>query len=79
MNTEITFYQSLICPRFIRVRRILGKIKEDYPDLIITKFESITKFLKRELHTLPAIKINKTILYGKEITENRILIELGLQ
>jgi hypothetical protein len=38
----------------------------------------VTKLLKGELRTLPAIKINDTMLYGKEITEKRILDELGL-
>ncbi len=78
MNPEIIFFQSLICPRCIRVRQILNTIQNNYPNLIIKKVGSITKFLKRELKTLPAVKIDETILYGKEITKNRILDELGL-
>ncbi|MFX1285962.1 MAG: hypothetical protein ACFFB5_20130 [Promethearchaeota archaeon] len=47
-------------------------------NLIIKKVGSVIKFLKRDLKTLPEVKIGETILYGKEITENRILNELGL-
>ncbi len=78
MNPEIIFFQSLICPRCIRVRQILNTIQNNHPNLIIKKVDSIKKFLKRELKTSPAVKIGETILYGKEITENRILGELRL-
>lgn len=78
MNPDIIFFQSLICPRCVRVRRILNKIQNDHPNLNFENVGSITKFLRREVKTLPAIKIGETIFYGKEITENRILEELGL-
>lgn len=78
MNTEIIFFHSLICPRCIRVRRLLNKLRKNYPELSITKVGSVTKVLRRELYTLPAIQIGETILYGKEITEKQIKAELGL-
>ena len=78
MNHQIIFFHSLICPRCIRVRRILKKIEEDYPNVKIKKVGSVSKFLKGELRTLPAMKIGEIMLYGKEITEERILNEIGL-
>ncbi|MFX0121327.1 MAG: hypothetical protein ACFFB2_12800 [Promethearchaeota archaeon] len=79
MNQEIIFLHSLICTRCLRVRRIVNKIQKNHPELDIKKVGSVTKFLKRELRTLPALKVGRTVLYGKEITELRILTELGLE
>ncbi len=78
MNHQIVFFHSIICPRCIRARKILNKIEKNYPNVNIIRVGSVTKFLKGELRTLPAIKIHKTILYGKEITEERILNEIRL-
>lgn len=79
MNQDIIFFHSLICPRCIRVRRLVNTIHKNHPELDIKKGGSVTKFLNRELLTLPALRIGKTVLYGKEITENRIIAELRLE
>ncbi|MFW9905490.1 MAG: hypothetical protein ACFFFH_14205 [Candidatus Thorarchaeota archaeon] len=78
MSYQITFFHSLICPRCIRARRIMRKIEENHPNIKIKRVGSVTKFLKGDLRTLPAVKINDIMLYGKEITEKRILDEIGL-
>ena len=78
MSHQIIFYHSLICPRCIQARKILKKIEGKYSNVKIKRVGSVTKLLKGELRTLPAIKINDIMLYGKEITEKRILDEIGL-
>ncbi|MFX0124410.1 MAG: hypothetical protein ACFFAE_12280 [Candidatus Hodarchaeota archaeon] len=78
MNHQVIFFHSLICPRCIRARKIMKKIEENYPNVKIHRIGSVTKFLKGELRTLPAIKIGDILLYGKEITEERIIEEIGL-
>ncbi len=78
MNNEIIFFHSRICRRCVRVRRLLNKIQEEHPDLVLKKTESLTRVLRRKVYTLPAVKINDIFIYGKEITEDRILRELGL-
>ncbi|UCG01148.1 MAG: hypothetical protein JSW11_16210 [Candidatus Heimdallarchaeota archaeon] len=78
MQHQVIFFHSLICPRCIRVRKIMRKIENNYPNVKIKRVGSVTKFLKGELRTLPAVKINNFMLYGKEITEERILDKIGL-
>ena len=56
----------------------MSKIEENHPNIKIIRVGSITRFLKGDLRTLPAVKINEIMLYGKEITEKRILDEIGL-
>ena len=74
--TEIIFYHSKICPRCIRTRHLVNEIEEEFKNVDIIRLGSVTKFLKRELHTLPALQIGEKIFYGKEITRENILIEL---
>lgn len=76
MNHQIIFFHSLICPRCIQARKILNKIEQNYPNVNIKRVGSVYKFLKGDLRTLPAIKIGEIILYGKEITEKRLLDEI---
>ncbi len=78
MNSSIIFYHSRICVRCIRVRRLLNEIKTQYPEIKITEVLSINKLLDRELKTIPAIKINNKMIYGKNITKEIVLSELNL-
>ncbi|MFX0086426.1 MAG: glutaredoxin domain-containing protein [Candidatus Hodarchaeota archaeon] len=78
MNSSIIFYHSRICMKCIRVRRLLNEIKTQYPEIKIIKVLSINKYIKRELKTIPAVKINNKMIYGKDITKNIILSELNL-
>ncbi len=75
--TEIIFYHSLICPRCIRPRRLLNELENEFKNLNFLRIGAVTKFLTRELYTLPALQIGENILYGKEITRENILSELG--
>ncbi|MFX1516744.1 MAG: hypothetical protein ACFFC6_10565 [Promethearchaeota archaeon] len=78
MSYQVTLFHSLICPRCIRARKIIKKIEENYPNIKIKRVGSVTRILKGDLRTLPAVKINSTMLYGKEITEKRISDEIGI-
>jgi hypothetical protein len=71
--TEITFYHSKICPRCIAPRKLLKELEEEFPHLKIKRIGAISHFIRRELYTLPAVRIDDTILYSKEITREKIL------
>ena len=74
---EIVFYHSKICPRCIRVRKILKDLEKENPEIKIKRIGAISHFLKRDLYTLPALQIDDTILYGKDITRENILKNLS--
>ncbi|MFX0182446.1 MAG: hypothetical protein ACFE95_05110 [Candidatus Hodarchaeota archaeon] len=74
---EIDFYYFKFCPRCVKKLRLLNELEKEYSDIIIRRTASLTKFIKRDLYTLPALQIGETILYGKEITRERILKELN--
>ena len=74
---EIIFYHSTICPRCFKPRKLLKELERDYPNLSIKRVGAITRFLGRKLRTLPAVQIGETILYGNEISKERVLQELS--
>jgi glutaredoxin len=76
---EIDFYYFKFCPRCIKKLKLMNELEKEYPNIIIKRTPSLTKFIKRDLYTLPALQIGETILYGKEITKERILKELNFR
>ncbi len=76
MAKKITFFHSKICMKCIRVRRILGELEQERPDLEIERIGSLDRLITRKIRTIPAIKINDSFLFGSEITKEKILAEL---
>ena len=74
--TEITFYHSKICPRCVAARKLLKELETEFPHLKIKRIGAISHLVKREIYTLPAIRIGDTILYGKEITREKLLQQI---
>ncbi len=54
----------------------LTELENEFPDLQIRQIGAISYFIKRDLHTLPALQIGETILYGKDITRESVLENL---
>jgi hypothetical protein len=52
---------------------LLKELENDFPHLKIQRIGAISHFIKREVYTLPAIKIGDSILYGKEIKREKLV------
>ncbi|MFX0095097.1 MAG: glutaredoxin family protein [Candidatus Hodarchaeota archaeon] len=75
---EIIFYHAHICPKCVRVRKIIKEIQAEYPDINIKTVSALRKVIMRNIYTLPAIEIQNSFLYGRKITKASILSELGI-
>jgi glutaredoxin len=73
---EVSFHYFKFCPRCSKKLKLVNELEYEYPEIIVKRVASLTRFLKRDLYTLPALQIGEKILYGKEITKERILKEL---
>lgn len=58
----------------ISARHVLAEIKEEYPEIKITKVGAISKLIMtKEIRTLPTLEIGGEFLYGKDITKEKVL------
>lgn len=78
MDDTIIFYHSKLCMKCIRVRRIVDEIEKENPNIKIKRIGSLDKLITRKLRTIPALEINNKILYGLEITKDKIMTELKI-
>lgn len=68
---KIVFYHSIVCPRCLLVGRILQKLQQEYPELVVEKVEVTSRpleSLRQGIRMIPTLAADGRRLSGLILT-----------
>ncbi len=75
VKKQVTFYQSIVCPRCQMTKVLLARALREHPDVEVTRVEFLTNMARAKadgISSIPALVSEGRRLTGAILTQNKI-------